>query len=399
MTLALPDWLKQGGVLLGGILGLLFPQALPVLLGLAILITLSESFAAGGITALRGIGAWRRIRPALLLLAVPALALLLAPWAEWPGLAVGRAARLGGEILLALLLAAQLLTLSPALARRRAAALAVGLSAGAALAAADLLSGGALTAGLRDRPVDAITYGRSAVLAALSILPILLLAPMPRLYRVGLALPGLLLAALSVNLAAKLLLPVAVLAAGIGFWRRGPWVLVGVAALAVSLPALLPVPLTPAQDCALWSSKPSAAHRLLIWTYTDTLIAARPWGGWGLDAARRLGSRAPDAPVPDCAQPSLGRDHVPLLPLHPHNGALQLWLELGVFGALLLPLLLMVAGRAILPMPRRARVVATAALAGGMVPLLVSFGLWQGWWLAALTLYWAFLLLLFSARS
>ncbi len=399
MSLALPDRVKQGGLLLGGILGVLLPQALPVLLALALLVAVVESLAAGGLSVLREFGAWHRARPALLLLALPGLALLLAPWAEWPGLAVGRAGRLAVEILLALVLAAHLLTLLPSVARRRGTALAVGLSAGAALAAVDLLSGGWLTQALRDRPVDAITYGRSAVLAALSVLPILLLLPQPGWYRLALALPGLLLAALSVNLAAKLLLPVALLAAGLGLWRRGALGLVGAGVLLVALPVLLPVGLTPAQDCALWASKPSAAHRLLIWTYADGLIAARPWTGWGLDAARRLGSSAPEAAVPDCARASLGRDHVPLLPLHPHNGALQLWLELGVLGALFLPLLLMVAARSIMPMPRVARMAASAALAGGLVPILFSFGLWQGWWLAALTLYWGFLLLLFSARS
>jgi hypothetical protein len=43
------------------------------------------------------------------------------------------------------------------------------------------------------------------------------------------------------------------------------------------------------------------------------------------------------------------------------------------------------------------RMTGSAAVTGASVPFLVSFGLWQGWWLAALALFWG-LILLFSAR-
>ncbi|WP_156995409.1 hypothetical protein [Elstera litoralis] len=129
------------------------------------------------------------------------------------------------------------------------------------------------------------------------------------------------------------------------------------------------------------------------------LIEQRPWTGWGLDAARRLGAVAPDAPVPSCAQSTLGRDTVPLLPLHPHNGALQLWLELGLGGAALLPALLLVLARPLGRLPRIERATGVAALAGASVPLLVSFGLWQGWWLSALALFWGLSLVFLARRS
>ncbi|MBX9701023.1 MAG: polymerase, partial [Acetobacteraceae bacterium] len=70
-----------------------------------------------------------------------------------------------------------------------------------------------------------------------------------------------------------------------------------------------------------------------------------------------------------------------LLPLHPHNGALQLWLELGVvgagLGALLALLLAWRAGRLARPE------VATAMLASAAVTFLLSFGTWQEWWVGA----------------
>lgn len=399
MILRLHEAAKQAALAGFAVIALLFPQALPVLLGLVVLSQIVAAAAEGGWRGLLTLGAWGRLRPALLLFLVPILALALVPWADWPGLSAGRAGRLVGELLLALVLAGIALAVPPDQAARRARAVTVGLSVGAGLAVADLASQGLLTGFLRGQPVDAITYGRSAVLAALAAVPILLAAPFPLLRRVFLAVPGIVLAAISANLAAKLLVPVAVVAALVGLWRWGPVVIALAVSSAIALPALLPVALTPAQECALWAGKPSAAHRLLIWTYADGLIDQRPWSGWGLDAARRLGAAAPDAPVPECARPALGRDSVPLLPLHPHNGALQLWLELGALGALVLPLLLLTISRTLMLLPTVARATGSAALAGGMVPLLVSFGLWQGWWLAGLSVFWGMMLLYFSRRS
>lgn len=397
--LRLPEGAKQAALTGFAVIAVLLPQALPVLLGLVLLSQFAEALTIGGRGAVLALGAWGKLRPALLLFLLPILALALLPWSEWPGLSAGRAVRLIGEILLALALAGIVLAVPPGLAARRARAVIIGVSVGAGLALADLASHGLVTGFLRGQPVDAITYGRSAVLAALVVVPTLLAAPLPLVQRAMLVMPGVILAALSANLAAKLLLPVAAIAALIGVWRWGAVLVALVVSSAIALPALLPVGLTPAQECALWAAKPSAAHRLLIWTYADGLINQRPWSGWGLDAARRLGAVAPDAPVPDCARPGLGRDTVPLLPLHPHNGALQLWLELGAVGAGLLLLLLFRMAVPLSTVSSRTRMVGSAALAGSAVPLLVSFGLWQGWWLAGLSVFWGLILLYFTPRS
>lgn len=395
MSLRLPEPLKQSGLAVLAGLGLLFPQALPIVLGLLLLVMVAEAW--GEVRGLRTLAAVRRLRWAGVAFLFPLLALALSPWAEWPGPAVARAGRLTVELSAGLGLAAFLLGFDAATAERRGRAVCLGLAVGGACAVVDLLSHGSLTAWLRGQPVDTITYGRSAVLAALVAVPMLLAARFPLWQRVALVLPAVVLALMSANLAAKLIVPAALVAAVIGIWRFGPLLLAGLVSLALLLPALLPVGLTPAEDCALWAGKPSAAHRLLIWTYADGLIDQRPWTGWGLDAARRLGAVAPEAPVPVCAQSALGRDTVPLLPLHPHNGALQLWLELGVGGALLLPLLLMVFVAPLVKLSKVDRMTGSAAVTGASVPLLVSFGLWQGWWLAALALFWG-LILLFSAR-
>ncbi len=62
----------------------------------------------------------------------------------------------------------------------------------------------------------------------------------------------------------------------------------------------------------------SWAARLDIWSFAAQKGAEKPWSGWGFESARLF---------------------VPIIPNHPHNLALQAWLELGVPGLVLLAML------------------------------------------------------------
>ena len=114
-------------------------------------------------------------------------------------------------------------------------------------------------------------------------------------------------------------------------------------------------------------------HRFLIWQFVAERIGEAPWFGWGLDAARSL-------PGGDKAYFSA---QAVALPLHPHNGALQVWVELGVPGALLgaslIAAVLISLWRADLS---RAATAGGAALFSAYYILgALSFGVWQSWWL------------------
>ncbi|HEV2189070.1 MAG TPA: hypothetical protein VGR70_17805, partial [Stellaceae bacterium] len=73
----------------------------------------------------------------------------------------------------------------------------------------------------------------------------------------------------------------------------------------------------------------------------------------------------------------------PWLPLHPHNGALQIWLELGLPGALLfagfVARLWLSLARA--PWPRLFAAAAGGSLCVAQIVGLAAYGLWEEWWI------------------
>lgn len=149
----------------------------------------------------------------------------------------------------------------------------------------------------------------------------------------------------------------------------------GLAGLAVaailSMPLVAPnLPVPESVRSQLEAVKSSAAHRLIMWEYTAEKIAERPFLGWGMDASRHM------------ARGEKVMGALELMPLHPHNGALQVWLELGLPGALLAAALaagiFLAAGRA--PPPFAAAGCASAA--GYLVIGGLSYGVWQTWWVA-----------------
>ena len=110
--------------------------------------------------------------------------------------------------------------------------------------------------------------------------------------------------------------------------------------------------------------KASWGERARIWGFVSDRIFERPFRGWGLDASRVF---ADD------------------VPLHPHDAALQLWLELGAVGAVLGALVAVAAFYAVEPLRRRDPQAAGAAAAAAAAYLVIgalSFGVWQEWWLA-----------------
>jgi len=104
--------------------------------------------------------------------------------------------------------------------------------------------------------------------------------------------------------------------------------------------------------------------RLDVWRFTAKEVVGHPFIGWGLDSSR--------------AWP----DHIPM---HPHDAALQLWLETGAVGVALAALFwawLFVRIDTIVSDDRPAAAVMAATAAAYLTIGAISFGVWQEWWLA-----------------
>jgi O-antigen ligase len=119
----------------------------------------------------------------------------------------------------------------------------------------------------------------------------------------------------------------------------------------------------------------SGFHRLLIWRFTSQKIAERPVLGWGLESSRYIPGGK-----------SLLDPSEQALPLHPHNGVLQIWLELGLPGVALLTALVgwMLLRVRNAPWPAADKAASLALIAAAFVIINLSYGIWQGWWMAAL---------------
>ena len=339
---------------------------------------------------------WREgWRPSLPIGAVLMFGLILVAWAAITSLWApdsGRAA------MLALTLAAMMLLAHGAASAAQGARLMLwigfGLVFGLAAAFADWQSGNALRAavrGLKEVP-EALMFGLKPAASLMALLlPMGFALPWPWLARAALLVGAGVLISLPGETAR--LATIAGLAAALlslAAPRLVPRLIGAILGLAILVMPLLVgfIPKMPTANLPL-----SAVHRLVIWDFTVARIAEKPLTGWGLEASRAMpGGRAqPDTVTLDrlnitnpAQRAFLANPHVEVMPLHPHNGALQLWLELGGIGALLGAVLMLALGFA----ASRSAVPAVGAgmLASAAVTGMLSFGLWQAWWVASLLL-------------
>ncbi|MCA3278357.1 MAG: O-antigen ligase family protein, partial [Roseomonas sp.] len=328
--------------------------------------------------------------------AVLLLGLLLAAWGAITALWAPEPARAAQ---LAVTLAAMMLLAHGATGAAQGARLmpwiGFGLVLGLAAAFGDWQSGNALRAavrGIKEVP-EALMFGLKPAASLMALLlPMAFALPWPWVARAALlalgagvliALPGETarlatiagLGAAVVSLAAPRLMP-RLVGAGVGL-------------VILLMPFLVAfVPQIPSANLP-----PSAVQRLVIWDFAAQRIAEKPITGWGLEASRAMpGGRAqPDAATLDrlnikapAQRAFVTQPHAELMPLHPHNGALQLWLELGGIGALIGAALMLALGVA--ASRSAAPAVGAGMLASAAVTAMLSFGLWQAWWVASLLL-------------
>lgn len=133
----------------------------------------------------------------------------------------------------------------------------------------------------------------------------------------------------------------------------------------------------------------SAKHRLLIWHYVAAKAMLKPLIGFGLNSSKFIG-----------ADQFIIYEGLswPLLPCHPHNNILQIWLETGFIGLSAYLISINAFLKKIAYQPRNSKIfsiVAYGIFINYYLISMISFNMWQLWWVcsgayAALMLCWCF---------
>ena len=332
---------------------------------------------------------WRRVRwLALVFGALVVWGLLSSLWAIDPWRSLITALRLAAMFAagLALILAAEEIAAPNRLVRCLIAGFAVAL----ALSVAQVATGGALTTALQERQFTDAVLNHAEDGFGFLILPVgaALMLQRQRVLAVALVAAAAAVICVLVGETARMAFLLGVVAAVL-FYGWGQALTRAGAALSVMLivgaPLLFPrlVRIDAVADAALQMNKSSLWHRLQIWSFVGDRIAEKPLFGWGLDSARAIPGGNQRIPYGYLGQT--------MLPLHPHNAPLQLWLELGLPGALLAGVLIAGVWLALgkVPWPRLYAAAAGGSLVTALVVALGSYGAWQEWFISSefLTLF------------
>lgn len=126
---------------------------------------------------------------------------------------------------------------------------------------------------------------------------------------------------------------------------------------------------------------PSSVHRLLIWDFVAEKAAEKPILGWGMKSARKIPGSQDKMTL---ERTFVGRE---LIPGHPHSSILQIWLEVGLIGAILFLYAIYCLFKQIGSIKGvYGNASANAMLVGYIVIGLLSFDLFRVWWIAAGTI-------------
>ncbi|MBH68158.1 MAG: hypothetical protein CMM58_07385 [Rhodospirillaceae bacterium] len=118
---------------------------------------------------------------------------------------------------------------------------------------------------------------------------------------------------------------------------------------------------------------PSTLDRLEIWHHSASAVLQAPVFGYGIGVSRYLA-------IP--AELGVNYKYFVVPTTHPHNAAIQIWLELGAIGLVLMMLLIWFIARPITKLNGYNRIAALASSTAIIFTGLVSYGFWQETWLS-----------------
>ena len=307
-------------------------------------------------------------------------------WSPSPGSALGLWVALAALIVIARVLVLGAATVGPSDRRRLAGFFVIGAMLFVAILAAENINDGVIIKLLKGSRGKGISDYLAWINPGNAILAILALPFAAGVARWGgvLAGTGVFIAALAVvALGPSTAAVLAAIVAGLTFLltlagkRAFLIFLAGMLALGqLSMPTLVEqVPNWKRLHQSLLDGPISMGHRWNIWEFVAARIAEHPVVGWGFDASRAIPG----------AHGNVFGEYGEILPLHPHSGFLQIWLELGGIGAVAAAVL--VASTPFLLHRAAGDWPTTAILAGTFMAYMVvgqmSYGIWQNWWIAA----------------
>lgn len=162
--------------------------------------------------------------------------------------------------------------------------------------------------------------------------------------------------------------------------RRGIYFII----LAIPFIALTIKPADIAEHVTL---PPSAEHRLYIWEFVSHKAEEHPWLGTGIHTSKYLKQHTAQWP----------ESKWEVLPSHPHNMVLQIWLELGWIGVLLY---LWLISATIHTLQWRSNTAITMGwLTTGLIIASTAFAAWQMWWVGTIVITAALLIIATDSRE
>lgn len=154
-----------------------------------------------------------------------------------------------------------------------------------------------------------------------------------------------------------------------------PLVFATLAVLLCLMPWIAPIAFDTLADKLTESSRiaarASSSARLENWDFISRKIIENPWRGFGMDATRA---------ITDFKSEKLyfASNRI----MHPHNFALQVWIEFGLPGVILTCGFLGFILRRLLKLPRPGQRLPFAIFCGGITFLFLSWSMWSAWLLA-----------------
>ena len=127
----------------------------------------------------------------------------------------------------------------------------------------------------------------------------------------------------------------------------------------------------------------SIIHRLLVWEYVGSEILKKPLLGNGIGTSRLIGQNIV-LTIPNTNQEIRGG-----IPLHPHNSFLEIWLELGLLGIIVISFIWIKIIKFGMNIRKNSFVIGTGVCTSIITIFVIynlSFGVFQAWWMASIGL-------------